>query len=179
MAEFIQNLDPRNLVVLETALSFLISTSSAPVYNFPLFLFGVYAQDSGEGNQSLNLFTVLLGGSMLLDIIWLASHEQHWFSRLLTIIILVVKAPTFLCFMSALRQRGEHLPGFGSGDLNGATVWTMPGGLSSGRNGYEHVGDRDVEALATPRAAPVVQVTAAAQPAPSSVTNPPGSYQAM
>lgn len=59
MADYFQSLDPRSLVVLETGLSFLISPFTAPSYNLPIFLFGVYAQESAESNQSLRLVRML------------------------------------------------------------------------------------------------------------------------
>jgi len=188
MAEFVQNLEPGNLVLIETVLSFAISPFSAPSYNLPLFLFGVYAQESAESNQSLKLFTGLLGGSGLLDIIWLIRNEQNWFIRLLSIVILLFKGPTFFSFLTALRQRGEQfaVPGIRGGDLSGPTVWSMPGGFSSfagGHNGYENVdGERDVEAQ--PRSVPPVQVSVPAGPVvpppskPSNQTSP-GGYQTM
>lgn len=73
MAEFIQNLDPRNIIVIEAVsaslrlfckekvlkppqvLSFVTTPFVAPSYNLPIFLFGVYAIESVESNQSLKL----------------------------------------------------------------------------------------------------------------------------
>jgi len=183
MADFIQNLDPKNLVLVEAVLTFVTSPFSAPSYNLPVFLFGVYAQESAESNQPLRLFTGLLGGSVLLDIIWLARNEQNWFIRLLSILVLILKAPTFLAFLTALRQRGEQFSGFGVRGAD-ATVWTMPGGFSSlaggGRDDYEDLDrGRDIESQARPT--PTVQVTAPPPPAsPSHQGNagaPPGGYQ--
>ncbi|THH11105.1 hypothetical protein EW145_g876 [Phellinidium pouzarii] len=178
MADYIQSLDPRGLVGLETGLSFAISPFTAPPYNLPIFLFGVYAQESAESNQSLKLFTGLLGASVVFDIIWMTQNKQNWFIKLIALIILLLKGPTFFAFVSALRQRGEQFSGLNirGGDVNGPTVWSMPGGFSSlagGQGGYE-------DAEAQPRPAPATSsphVPAAAPAPPSSQV--PGGYQSL
>lgn len=69
MADFAQALDPSKLVLVEAVsslismtakgsailqgLSFITSAFTAPVYNLPLFLFGMYAQENTEAVQSL------------------------------------------------------------------------------------------------------------------------------
>ena len=94
--------------MLVKGLSFFISPFTAPSYNLPVFLFGVYAQDS-EANQSLRLvclsifgkhdnvadvleqFTGLLGFSALFDVVFMVRHEMHWFVKIILLIILVLK----------------------------------------------------------------------------------------
>ncbi|KLO14447.1 hypothetical protein SCHPADRAFT_939516 [Schizopora paradoxa] len=187
MAEFIQNLDPRNIIAIEAVLSFATSPFVAPSYNLPIFLFGVYAQESVESNQSLKLFSGLLGASILMDFIWLSRNTQNWFIKLLCILILILKLPTVMASLASLRQRGEQLSGLGirGGDLSGPTVWSMPGGFSSqfggGRGGYETVDD---EPEPRPRpAAPQVHVSPPAAPPPPANAAPPppapGGYQAV
>jgi len=184
MADYIQSLDPRNLVILETTLAFLTSPFAAPPYNLPIFLFGVYAQENSDSNQSLKLFTGLLGGSTFFDIIWMARNDQHWFIKTFSILILLLKAPTFFAFLTALRQRGEQFSGLNirGGDLSGPTVWSMPGGFTSlggGRNGYEAVdAERDVEAHPKPAPAPQTHQPPVQHQAPPS-NQAPGGYQAM
>jgi len=181
MAEFIQNLDPSKLVVVETVLTFISSVASPP-YNFPLFLFGVYAQENADASQSLRLFTAMLGGSVILDIVWLSSHDQNWFFRLVSVLVLLLKAPTFFAF--AMRQRGDQFSGLGSlgirgGDLNGPTVWAMPGGFSSSRDGYTEVGEENA-AAPRPPPPPVSQSSQAPQPAVQpSTTGTAGGYQTV
>ncbi|KAI0094899.1 hypothetical protein BDY19DRAFT_915180 [Irpex rosettiformis] len=123
MADFIQALDPAKLVLVETALSFATSAFAAPVYNLPIFLFGTYAQEASEATQSLQTFTVIVAVSILYDIIWLARNKQNWLIRILTILILILKAPTVLAFAAALRQRGSQFSGisFSGNNLTGAT----------------------------------------------------------
>ncbi|KAJ7492611.1 hypothetical protein FB451DRAFT_540044 [Mycena latifolia] len=142
--DYVQGLDPSKLTLALTALSFLISPFAAPVYNLPIFLFGTLAQQQeGSDPQALQTFTGLLGASVVFDIIWMIKNEQNGFIRLLTIILLILKIPTFVTFVLALRQRGAQFGGLGirGGDLGGATVWdSMPGGFGSvGNGGYQNV----------------------------------------
>ncbi|KAF9015169.1 hypothetical protein BDQ17DRAFT_1340602 [Cyathus striatus] len=144
--DFVQSLDPTKLVLAGTILSFLLSPFLSPSYNLPIFLFGTYARESTESIQSLQTFTGLLGLSAMFDIIWMTRNDQNGFLLLLTILLLLLKVPTFFAFAAALRQRGSQLGGLGLGgaDLAGATVWSMPGGFtSSGREGYQTVDDED------------------------------------
>ncbi|EJF66697.1 hypothetical protein BD309DRAFT_854155 [Dichomitus squalens] len=123
MADFIQALDPSKLAIVGTAMSFVTSAFVAPVYNLPIFLFGVLSQESSEAIQSLRAFTFLLGGSILYDIIWMSNNSQHWFVRLLTVLLLILKLPTIFAFATALRQRGGSFSGLNirGNDLSGAT----------------------------------------------------------
>ncbi|GJE86116.1 hypothetical protein PsYK624_021960 [Phanerochaete sordida] len=174
MADFIQALDPAKLVLVGTCLSFATSAFAAPSYNLPIFLFGHIAQESSEAIQSLQLFTALLTASGIYDIVWLARNEQNWFMRLLTILILILKVPTALAFATSLRQRGAQFGGLGirANDLAGATVWSMPGGFTSGggSGGYQSVDDP--EPTPTPRAA-------APPPANHQQQSAPGAYQSV
>ncbi|KAI0639405.1 hypothetical protein C8Q77DRAFT_1152387 [Trametes polyzona] len=156
MADFVQALDPSKLVLVGTALSFVTSAFSAPVYNLPIFLLGTYAQESSEAIQSLKTFTFLLAGSMFYDIIWMANNSQNWFIRTVTILLLLLKVPTTFSFVTALQQR----------------VWSMPGGFtSSGRDGYQNV-DSPVDA-------PKPLSVPPAQPTPQPAAPNPGAYQSV
>ncbi|KAG2154836.1 hypothetical protein DEU56DRAFT_770690 [Suillus clintonianus] len=166
MADFIQVLDPAKLIFAETALAFIISPFTVPAYNLPIFLFGSYVQESHDAAQSLNLFAGLLSLSIFYDVLWMIRNEQGAFLRLLTVILLLLKLPTTGSFLIAVRQRGGQFPGLGT-DINGPTVWSMPGGFtSSGRDGYQTVEDD------APRAPPKVSSTP--QPA-----NQSGTYQSV
>ncbi|KIY52737.1 hypothetical protein FISHEDRAFT_34818 [Fistulina hepatica ATCC 64428] len=137
--DFIQNLDPARLAQAGTLLSFIVSVSSSPPYNFPLFLFGMYAQENSDAIVSLQAFTGLLIVSILYDFVWMMTNGQHGLARFLSIILLLLKIPTSLSFVYALRRRGNGL-GLHGNDMAGATVWSMPGGFtSSGREGYQTV----------------------------------------
>lgn len=88
MADFIQALDPSKLILAEAVssdarwdgniakrpylcclqvLSFAIVPFSSPVYNFPLFLFGTYAQDSQEATESLKLVSTIIESMLSLS----------------------------------------------------------------------------------------------------------------
>ncbi|KAF4623329.1 hypothetical protein D9613_001814 [Agrocybe pediades] len=140
--DFAQTLDPSKLVLAGTGLSLLISLGNSPSYNFPIFLFGCYATEAAEASQSLQIFTGLLGASTFFDIVWLFKNEQHGLFKFLSIVLLLLKLPTLLAFVTALRQRGTQFGGLGSNNLGGPTVWSMPGGFTSGgREGYQTVDD--------------------------------------
>ncbi|KAA1471474.1 hypothetical protein DENSPDRAFT_837483 [Dentipellis sp. KUC8613] len=173
MAEFIQGLDPSKLVLAETALAAVISPFASASYNLPIFLFGIYAQENTEAVLSLQVFTSLVGASAILDIIWMIRNEQNWLIRLISILILVMKAPTFLAFAGALRSRGAQFSGLGvrGGDLTGPTVWSMPGGFTSSRDGYQTVDEREPEVSRNP--APPGPPSAPSAPAA------PGGYQTV
>lgn len=190
MAAFIQNLDPTSLIMVEASLAAFNAVWNAPPYNLPVFLFGIYAQESQESNNPLRFFTGLLGASVIFDIIWFAKNGQNVFSRLLSIAILLFKVPTFLTVLNALRQRGEQFGGLSirPGDMSGATVWSMPGGFSSsggggGRDGYQNLDTAyDVPAAAPPPpkrnipTTPLAATNGAAPPPPGPIG---GGYQAQ
>ncbi|EIM83305.1 uncharacterized protein STEHIDRAFT_62956 [Stereum hirsutum FP-91666 SS1] len=153
MADFIQALDPSRLVLMETVLSFVISPFTAPAYNLPIFLFGIYAQENTEAVQSLQVFTGLVGASALADLAWMLRNEQNWFIKLLNVLILVLKAPTFLAFASSLRSRGAQFSNLGG--IGGLRVWSMPGGFTSGgRDGYQTVDEPTPETVRPPPGPP-------------------------
>jgi len=177
MADFIQALDPTKLVQAEAVLSFFISPFAAPPYNLAIFLFGTIANglDSTDATQYLQLFTGLLGASTIFDVLWMVQNEQNGFVRLLTFIILLLKFPTFLAFASALRQRGVQFSGFSirGGDLSGPTVWSMPGGFTSGsHDGYQTVGEES--SISNPQ-----HVAPATASRPSDSLTAPGAYQSV
>jgi len=180
MAEWLQQLDPSKLVLAETALSFSISPFASPTYNLPIFLFGMYAQENMDGVQSLQTFTGLVGVSTIFDIVYMAQNEQSWFIRMITIFILILKLPTFFAFGLSLRQRGAQFSGLGiqSSDLSGPTVWSMPGGFTSGGRGREGYQTVDEEPVQTPRPA-VSQGRHPQGPPPPAQPPATGSYQSV
>ncbi|KAJ7597045.1 hypothetical protein C8J56DRAFT_1159029 [Mycena floridula] len=174
--DFIQNLDPSKLVLVQTILSFLLAPFAAPPYNFPLFLFGTYSQDNADSESSLQTFTGLLGGSMIFDVVWMIQNEQGGLTKFLTVVLLLLKIPTFLTF--AVKQRGggqlAGLGGIRGGDLSGATVWSMPGGFTStGREGYQSL-DEPASERPVPAGVPVTKPTV---PASQPLAQAPGGYQ--
>ncbi|KAF5311870.1 hypothetical protein D9619_003180 [Psilocybe cf. subviscida] len=171
--DFVQTLDPSKLVLAGTGLSFLLSIGAVPPYNLPIFLFGFYAGEAPESSQSLQVFTGLLGVSGIFDIIWMIKNGQNGFFKFLTVCLLLLKLPTFLAFANALRQRGGQFGGLGAGSLGGPTVWSMPGGFTSGGEGYQTVDDdafvRNIRPGPTVPQKPAAQADVAA----------PGAYQSV
>jgi len=177
--DFVQNLDPSKLVLAATGLSFLLTLGASPPYNLPIFLFGCYAQENNAAVQSIQIFTSLLGVSFIFDIIWLIKNEQHGFFKFLSILLLLLKIPTFFAFLMSLRQRGGNL-GLSFADSTGPTVWSMPGGFTSnGREGYQTLDDDNSGTFlrnASLRAPP----TQVAQPVATEQTpSPPGNYHVV
>jgi len=176
MADFIQGLDPGKLVLTGAVLSFIISPFSAPSYNLPIFLFGALVHENNEAIQSLKLFSGILTGSILFDIIWVFNNEHSGFIKLLLILLWVLKIPTAASFLAVLRQRGSQFMTLGP-DISGPTVWSMPGGFtSSGREGYQVVDDEP--RVSVPRGPPAPQKTTIVAPAPQLAPGvQPGNYQ--
>ncbi|KAH9982890.1 hypothetical protein BGW80DRAFT_1153757, partial [Lactifluus volemus] len=123
-------------------LSFAISPFNSPTYNLPIFLFGLYVQESQDAtHRSLQTFSGLLGASALFDIIWLIRNDQGTLTMLLSIFILILKAPTLLAFV------GPSIPEASQESISEVQnleaqqkVWSMPGGFTSGgRDGYQVV----------------------------------------
>jgi hypothetical protein len=167
--DFVQGLDPSKLVLFGTAFSFLLSGISAPPYNLPIFLFGIYAQEHADAFLSLQAFTGLLGASFIYDVFWMIKNDQNGFVKFLTVLLLLIKIPTFFAFALAARQRGAQFGGLGSSS-SGPTVWAMPGGFTGGRDGYQNVDDDAPVHPAAPRA--TAPPAAPAQAAP-------GAYQTV
>ncbi|KAF8489574.1 hypothetical protein JB92DRAFT_1366168 [Gautieria morchelliformis] len=171
MTDYVQNLDAAALLTVEACLSFVVAAFASPPYNFPLFLFGIYTQERSEPTDSLKLFTGLLGVSAVLDFIWMFINNQNGFIKAISILILILKVPTFFA-----TQRGSGPIGFPGGE----TVWSMPGGFSSHGNqgAYQTLGD-DLESS---RPAPPPHATPPPPPPATSTAQPPAvsnAYQSL
>jgi len=168
MADFAQNLDASKLIFVEAVLSFVISPFTSAPYNLPIFLFGLYVQESQEVlPRSLQAFSGFLGASLLFDIIWLIQNHQNAVIRLISVLILLLKGPTFIAFAGTLSSRGVSGINISGADFGSTTVWAMPGGFSSsGREGYQTVESENER--------PVAGHPPAGNPPP-----PPGAYQAV
>jgi len=174
MTDFVQGLDPSKLVLFGTGLSLIVLPWDVPTYNFPLFLFGSLVQELPDAPQSLRTFVGLLGASVVLDLIFLIKHSQHFFIRLVTIIIMILKLPTWLAFANGIRQQGGSFSGLnvGGNDIGGATVWSMPGGFTgAGRGGYQNVD--------APTVSPNVAKPPGPSPPPAKPGQPSGGYQTV
>ncbi|KAG8881262.1 hypothetical protein FRB98_004448 [Tulasnella sp. 332] len=171
------SLDAPSLILIQTSIAFIVTPFTAPVYNFPLFLFGQYASEKTDTNEPLRLFSGMLGLSILFDFIWLLREDWNKLIGLLIIINMMVKGPTFFAVLTALRFRGDRFGGLGDsgggGSLSsgaGNTVWSMPGAFSGGKPGYQNIDDDLEEAAPAPSTAPP------RQPPPVSAAPGPASH---
>jgi len=173
MTDFARGLDASKLILVEAVLSFVVSPFTAPAYNLPVFLFGLYVQESQEASHlSLQTFSGLLGASALFDIIWLTQNKQSVLPNLFSILILLLKAPTFLAFAGTLNSRGVSGINLRGAEFGSTTIWSMPGGFTSG--GRESGGREGYQVVESETQRP------AANHAPSG--NPPsapGAYQSV
>ncbi|TFK30450.1 hypothetical protein FA15DRAFT_662407 [Coprinopsis marcescibilis] len=177
--DFVRSLDSSKLLLYGTILSFTMTVTSSVSYNFPLFLFGTYIQEQTEAVQSLQTFTGLLLFSVISDLVVLFRQPQNFGSALLIVLLVLLKVPTILAFSTALRQRGGELGlGIGGTNLQGATIWAMPGGFtSSTRDGYQPVDDDATFVRPSHHNAPASHAAPPPQQAPSQP--PPGAYQTV
>jgi hypothetical protein len=175
--DFLRILDPSKLVLAAAGIAFFTSIfTDSPSYNLPIFLFGCYALENAEAIQSLQFFTGILGVSMIFDIIWMATHWQPGFVRFLSIFLLILKLPTLLAVAVSLRQRGSQFGSLGS-SLGGPTVWSMPGGFTSGgREGYQTVDDAEESFIRNTRPTPPHRMAA---PKTAELPTAPGTYQSV
>ncbi|KAG8998508.1 hypothetical protein FRB94_006853 [Tulasnella sp. JGI-2019a] len=158
------SLDASSLILIQTSLAFIVTPFTAPVYNFPLFLYGLYAVEKTDSNEPLRLFSGMVGLSVLFDFIWLFRQDWNSLIGLLIIINMMVKGPTFFAVLTALRFRGDRFGALGDrgeGDslpsTAGNTVWSMPGGFSGGKPGYQNIDDDLEEGAPAPSSAPARQ----------------------
>ncbi|KAF8311205.1 hypothetical protein DL93DRAFT_1507756 [Clavulina sp. PMI_390] len=191
MASF-QGLDAQTLVVVHAVISFVSAPFLSPTYNFPLFLFGIYAADRTDSVESLRLFAGFVSASVVFDIIWLAKTSgQNGLIMLLTILNLILKVPTVLACVNSLRMRGDSFASsISAGQFGqfGASqpVWSMPGAFS-GRDGYTNVDD-DLEGGANTPPPRLPNKSSVPIPSPAAPQQhqqqpaapaPPGGYQTL
>lgn len=95
----------------------MISPFVSPPYALPIFLFGIWAIQVTETYEPLRIFAGFVGGSLLLDIIWLFNGEPSTMVKIILILNWLLKILTFLSIMASLRHRGDRfgatLPGAG------------------------------------------------------------------
>ncbi|KAJ2920335.1 hypothetical protein MD484_g220, partial [Candolleomyces efflorescens] len=174
--DFIRSLDTGKLLLGGTTISFTLSTIPSLSYNFPLFLFGTYIQESSEAILSLKTFTVLIAASIFFDFYSLFTTGLSFWAKILLLALILLKVPTFFAFGASLRQRGgEFGLNVGGANLSGPTIWAMPGGFTSSSNDRYQTVDDDASFV---RASRPPAPPPAAPPA-SNQAAPPGAYQTV
>ncbi len=95
--DFVQGLDPSKLLLGGAVnssiawvsftndfqvLSFVVSAFSAPIYNFPLFLYGLYGQENTESVSALqNVRYSTFGMSFFAHTTPMTSSQAFWLAR--------------------------------------------------------------------------------------------------
>jgi hypothetical protein len=98
------------------AVAFVTSPFVSPPYALPIFLFGILATQT-ETYEPLRIYGGFVGGSLILDIIWLVNSDPATMVKVILIFNWLLKILTFLSIMTSLRNRGDRfgatLPGAG------------------------------------------------------------------
>ncbi|ORX88556.1 hypothetical protein K493DRAFT_319379 [Basidiobolus meristosporus CBS 931.73] len=106
VTDFAREVDLSRLLGMHSTLGLLACMSDAPSYNLPIYLFGMWAYQDHQATGSMKLFTFMLAGSLVLDILYLIKHEWTWFA-LFTILSLALKPITILSSTQNLQIRGD------------------------------------------------------------------------
>ncbi|PVG00696.1 hypothetical protein CPB86DRAFT_754144 [Serendipita vermifera] len=140
--DFINALDPASLTLLHSGVAFVCSPFTSPSYNLPIFLFGIWSLQVTDTYEPLRIFSGFVGTSILFDIIWLSIYEPATLIKVILVLNLLLKIPTFLSLMVALKHRGDRfgasLPGPGEFPSHTQTVWAMP--TPAGLGAYQAAG---------------------------------------
>ncbi|ORZ02831.1 hypothetical protein BCR43DRAFT_520082 [Syncephalastrum racemosum] len=129
------------LLGLHLGLSLFGSLASCPVYNLPIYFFGIWAYNYHESNAPIKTFTGVLALSILLDVFWFILHGSNpqgesgfVFAMVMNIISLVGKPITVFAGINTIQSRGDSLNvggGAGWSDAPGA----FPGAYQTVRDG--------------------------------------------
>ncbi|KAG8951963.1 hypothetical protein FRC04_005296 [Tulasnella sp. 424] len=185
------NLDVSALVLIQTSLAFITAPFTSPTYNFPLFLFGIYAAENKESNEPLRLFSALVGLSVLFDFIWLLRHDYNGLIGFIVVIAMLGKVcdPSGQSLAppddasSSLHVTHRNVVLLSEVSLVEAlrirwqppiqAMWSMPGNFGGPKPGYQNI-DEDLET------APGAASQPPPPPPPSNIPGPsPVSHQAQ
>jgi hypothetical protein len=100
--------------MLLQAVAFVTSPFVSPPYALSIFIFGIWAIQT-ETYEALRIFAGFVGGSLLLDIIWLFNNEPATMVKIILIFNWLLKILTFCSVILRLRgdRFGATLPGAG------------------------------------------------------------------
>ncbi|KAI8139818.1 hypothetical protein BJV82DRAFT_236932 [Fennellomyces sp. T-0311] len=122
------------LLGLHLGLSLFGSLSTCPVYNLPIYFFGIWAYNYHDSNAPIKTFTGVLALSIILDVVWFilhggGEHENGFvFCMVMNIISLIGKPITVFAGINTIQSRGDS---FQVGDAPGA----FPGAYQTVRDG--------------------------------------------
>ncbi|KAF9974402.1 hypothetical protein BGZ73_002200 [Actinomortierella ambigua] len=146
--EYGTQLDLEFFLVIQVVLGMFGALREVPVYNLPLFLFGLYAYQNRDSIDPLKQFSMFTALSIILDITWLLLNELS-LGYVLTIVSLILKPLTLVSVFHLLKLRREP---FG-------TNWSSLGPYGGdGYGRYQSLGDplldvdeRDAQEVHIPR----------------------------
>ncbi|KAG1048200.1 hypothetical protein G6F46_011769 [Rhizopus delemar] len=138
--QLIQQSNLASLLGLHLSLSLFGSIATNPTYNLPIFFFGTWAYNYRDSNSPLKTFTLILGLSVLLDLIWFYLHSGnpqgesgYKFAIFFNTVSFIFKPISIYASMANLQERGDSIS---------AGNWTeAPGAFPAG--GYQNVRDGD------------------------------------
>ncbi|KAL1927412.1 hypothetical protein VTP01DRAFT_4041 [Rhizomucor pusillus] len=119
-------------------LVFTTTDTSCPVYNLPIYFFGIWAYNYHESNAPIKTFTGVLALSIVLDVVWFSLHGHNpynesgfTFSMIMNIISLIGKPITVFAGINTIQSRGDTLHVGGWSEAPGA----FPGAYQTVRDG--------------------------------------------
>ncbi|GAB5590427.1 hypothetical protein Unana1_05327 [Umbelopsis nana] len=120
LQEVAQQTSLTTLLGLHLLFALFGSIASNPNYNIPIYFFGIWAYHHRDSNAPIKTFTVALGLSVILDIVWFSLHGHNpldergfSFALAMNIISLIGKPVTLFASIGAIQNRGDNL-GVGS-----------------------------------------------------------------
>ncbi|KAI9496751.1 hypothetical protein BDB00DRAFT_807001 [Zychaea mexicana] len=134
------------LLGLHLGLSLFGSLSTCPVYNLPIYFFGIWAYNYHESNAPIKTFTGVLALSIVLDVLWFILHGSpptdsarnpidresgFVFCMVMNIISLIGKPITVFAGINTIQSRGDSFQVGGWSDAPGA----FPGAYQTVRDG--------------------------------------------
>lgn len=137
------------LVKIQTCIALASSLSLiTPAYNFPLFLFGLFAVQAPPNDQygPLTQFTTLTAASIIIDVIWFslnapAQSGSAVFAIIISIVGLVLKPVTLLRLLQTLRNYGGNA-GYSSAGIinsNASPLINNNQGVEGGGSSYQQI----------------------------------------
>ncbi|KAI7851900.1 hypothetical protein BDC45DRAFT_571487 [Circinella umbellata] len=135
---FAQQTNLATLIGLHLGLSLFGSIATCPIYNLPIYFFGIWAYNYHDSNAPLKTFTGVLALSIILDVLWFilhggGRHEESGFvfCMVMNIISLIGKPITVFAAINTIQSRGDSFQVGGWSEAPGA----FPGAYQTVRDG--------------------------------------------
>ncbi|KAG2227444.1 hypothetical protein INT45_007469 [Circinella minor] len=135
---FAQQTNLATLLGLHLGLSLFGSIATCPIYNLPIYFFGIWAYNYHDSNAPIKTFTGVLALSIILDVLWFilhggGPHEESGFvfCMVMNIISLIGKPITVFAGINTIQSRGDSFQVGGWSEAPGA----FPGAYQTVRDG--------------------------------------------